>query len=607
VDRVVGLRGSAIRDPSRALIMNDAPSSSAALHLTPDERIAGVLIPIFALRTERDQGIGDTGSLRQFIDWAADAGFALVQLLPINETGGDNSPYNAISSMALDSTTLELTPEALEDLSAEDLQAELKSVDLAALRNGPVQYAVVKPLKLRLLERAFNQFERNCLQGPASGARGKAFARFQRAQKPWLETYTLFRALMEENGGSECWDRWPKEQSTARTAKSWIKKLPPERAKSLVRRRLFHAYAQWVAYNQWEAVKRYASERGVALMGDIPLGVSYFSADYFGQPEVFELGWSGGAPPEPYFKDDPFTQKWGQNWGIPVYNWGEMRKDNFAWWRQRIGGVHDLFHVFRIDHILGFYRIYSFPWRPERNAEFLPLSADEAAARTGGKLPQFKPRSDDTWDNRQANRREGEELLRMVLEAAGDTWLIGEDLGTVPDYVRPNLTSLGIAGFKIPIWEWDHRINGLLSGDNYDRLSLATYGTHDHEPLLALWNRWQQNRRQHHDEIHRLGEFAGIPHAERSGPFTESVHGHLLETLFRSNSWIAVCMITDLLARDERFNVPGTSANSNWSQRMHLMLETLTSDPACRELTARFRAMIEHAGRKAPPARSLPA
>ena len=335
-------------------------------------------------------------------------------------------------------------------------------------------------------------------------------------------------------------------------------------------------------------------------MGDIPLGVSYYSADYFAHSELFETGWYGGAPPEPYFKDDPFTQKWGQNWGIPVYDWRAMQRDNFAWWRQRVGGVRDLFHVFRIDHILGFYRIYSFPWRPERNAEFLPLTREEARERTGGRLPQFKPRDDEGWEDREANRREGEALLHMVLEAAGDTRLIGEDLGTVPDYVRPNLTALGIAGFKIPIWEPDHHTGGLLSGAEYDRLSLATFGTHDHEPLRALWGRWYSTPPEGHHELRRLSQFAGLHHDPHPPPFDANIHGELLEALFRSNSWVAVCMITDLLAREERFNVPGTAAESNWSQRMHLTVETLEEQRLHRELAEGLRAMLQRSGRHVP-------
>ena len=570
----------------------------ASPSLSPDQRIAGVLIPIFALRSEQDAGIGDTGLLRRFIDWAADAGFALVQLLPINETGGDNSPYNAISSMALDPATLKVDAEAIVDLSTGDLDEITGGGDGKGHADGPVQYARVKPLKLRLLRRAFARFEDKSRK---DATRAGQFRDFCRNNASWLDNYTLFRALMDSNGGTECWDRGPAAPPPPAPARVWEKSLPARERRNFAKTKAFFAYVQWIAYGQWETLKKYAGERGVALMGDIPLGVSYYSADFFGNPELFEQGWSGGAPPEPYFKDDPFTQKWGQNWGIPVYDWAAMRRDGFTWWRQRVRGVRDIFHVFRIDHILGFYRIYSFPWRPEQNAEFLPLSADEARARTGGRLPRFKPQGDETWDEREANRRLGEELLRMVLDAAGETRLIGEDLGVVPDYVRPSLTALGIAGFKIPIWEPDPRTGGLLPGSEYGRLSLATYGTHDHEPLAGYWNRWQQVPPDQRHELAKLARYAGLSEEEFRGPFNGRVHARLLESLFRSNSWIAVCMITDLLARDERFNVPGTSADSNWSQRMHVTLETLCGDPAHRQRAAELRATLERSGRATPP------
>ena len=567
---------------------------STLTDLTPDQRIAGVLIPLFALRSETDQGIGDVGTLRRFIRWAAAAGFTVVQLLPINETGGDNSPYNAISSMALDPTTLELTPESLPELSQEAYEAALRSINLDALRAGPVRYEPVKALKQRLLRSACERFEE------AGGSeRREDFERFQQERAGWLEGYTLFRALMERNGNSECWDRWPAEQRTIALASGWEAGLAADERETFRCERRFFAFVQWVAYRQWEALKQDAGKLGVGLMGDIPLGVSYYSADFFAAPELFETGWYGGAPPEPYFKDDAFTQKWGQNWGIPVYDWKAMQRDDFGWWRQRIGGVRDLFHLFRIDHILGFYRIYSFPWRPERNGEFLPLAREEAAARTGGRLPQFKSRDDESQENREANRDQGESLLRMVLEAAGDTRLIGEDLGTVPDYVRPNLTKLGIAGFKIPIWEPDHRTGGLLPGSEYDRLSLATFGTHDHEPLRALWNRWYADPKEGHHELRRLSHFASLSY-EPTPTFGEAVHTCLLEALFRSNSWIAICMVTDLLAREERFNVPGTSAESNWSQRMHLTVETLGSDETYRNLAQGFRESLVRSGRHVP-------
>ena len=175
-------------------------------------------------------------------------------------------------------------------------------------------------------------------------------------------------------------------------------------------------------------------------MGDIPLGVSYYSADYFGRPEGFETGWFGGAPPEPYFKDT-HSPRSGARTGVFLSTTGRRcSKDNYAWWRQRVGGVRDLFHVFRIDHILGFYRIYSFPWRPERNAEFLPLSPDEARARTGGACRDSSRAATTPRRIATPTAAMARPSCAWCSKPAGSTRLIGEDLGTVPDYVRPNLT-----------------------------------------------------------------------------------------------------------------------------------------------------------------------
>ncbi len=130
-----------------------------------------------------------------------------------------------------------------------------------------------------------------------------------------------------------------------------------------------------------------------------------------------------------------------------------MRANNFQWWRERVRGTRRIFHLFRIDHVQGFYRVYAFPWRPERNKEFLPLDQHQMLERTGGRAPHFVPRDDDTPEHREANKREGEEYLRVIMDEAGAARVAGEDLGVVPDYVRPSLQSLGIAGFKIPQWE----------------------------------------------------------------------------------------------------------------------------------------------------------
>ena len=557
--------------------------------LSPNEKLAGILAPLFALRTEDDLGIGDVNALREFILWSRGIGFRLVQLLPINETGGDNSPYNAISSSALDPTTIHLAPGSPNDLNEEAFNEVVLTVDLRALRRGPVRYDIVKPLKKKLLERAFGSFQKKLPN--------ESFNAFCTDEKSWLDDYSLFRVLMEQNGERETWDEWP--QPSLNSARQWLDSLGRNERERFEERRQFFRYVQWVAYAQWREVKTFAEEHDVALMGDIPFGVSYYSADVFAYPENFALDWSGGAPPEPYFKDDEFTQKWGQNWGIPLYHWSEMRKNNFVWWRRRVRGVKEIFHLFRIDHILGFYRIYAFPWRPIRNAEILPLTWEEMLGRTGGRFPQFAPRDDQTSDNCELNRREGEEYLRIVLEEAGATWVVGEDLGTVPTYVRPHLHSLGIAGFKIPQWE-TYPDQQPVPGSAYERLSVATFATHDHKPLRALWeeafeSKTESSAQARHD-LEQIARFAGA-HLPNEYKSYEDFFSAAFEALFRSESWLAIVMITDLLGRKDRFNVPGTATASNWSRRLHTTVRKLGGGQALREQLRVIRDLLQGSGR----------
>jgi 4-alpha-glucanotransferase len=538
--------------------------------------MAGVLVPLFALRREGDLGIGDTAALADFIRWSRRHGITLVQILPINETGADNSPYNAISSTALDPVLLRTDPVGLTDLTLQDYEAECARFDLASLRNGPVHYRKVKALKRALLWRAFENFEARSPDHPHPAG---DFDDFCRSKSAWIGDYALFRILMDRHG-SEQWDLWPEGQQEAAGARLWLEQLPPGRRDEVDRLMRFHTYVQWMAFSQWDGVKTLCDRLGVALMGDVPIGVSYYSSDVFSRREIFDLSWSGGAPPERIFKSDPFTEKWGQNWGIPHYRWDVLRERNHDWWRQRVATVRSIFHLFRIDHVLGFYRIYSFPWRPQRNAEFLPLDEDTARARCGGRLPGFLPRDDESPFNREANRAGGEVLLKMVLEEVGEHALVGEDLGVVPEYVRPSLASLGIAGFKIPLWET--RPDGsLIPGAEYERLSLATYATHDHDPLCTMWEKWRdalaraaeeggsleeaQNAR---NQMQKLLDFVGMGRLAGEVEYDDILREALLETLFQSNSWMAVAMITDLFGTSERFNVPGEVTDSNWTRRL---------------------------------------
>ena len=276
-----------------------------------------------------------------------------------------------------------------------------------------------------------------------------------------------------------------------------------------------------------------------------------------------------------------------------------MRTNNFQWWRERVCAVRHIFHLFRIDHVQGFYRIYAFPWRPQRNKEFLPLDWNQMLQRTGSRAPHFVLRDDNTPENRELNKREGEEYLRVILEEAGAGRVIGEDLGVVPEYVRPNLRSLGIAGFKIPQWE---SVNGMIiPGEAYERLSVATYATHDHEPIRALWDdafgHPTPNAEQARATIKKMALFAGLNSKIDGLDFEEDFYPAIMEALFKSNSWIAIVMITDLLVRTYRFNVPGTKANLNWTQRMQRSIAQLSSRRKERNRMRLIHELLEKTGR----------
>jgi 4-alpha-glucanotransferase len=576
--------------------------------LTPERPIAGLLAPLFALRHENDLGIGDICALREFIDWAAESGFRLVQLLPINETGNDHSPYNAISSVALDPTTIEIRPGTIPDLTEDDLAEMVNGIELRALRAGHVAYPIVKSLKVRLLERAFEHFAARSWK--KNDSRAKAFRAFCEGEKAWIEDYSLFRVLIDENNGTERWDTWPEQVQTAAKAHAWLAAQPaPTRDRiHLAQRKV--KYWQWVAWTQWRELKRHAESKDVALMGDIPFGVSYYSADCWANPEIFDLDWCGGCPPERILQEvDAFTKKWGQNWGIPLYRWDVVRKRKFDWWRQRVRKVRDVFHLFRIDHVLGVFRIYGFPWRPHLNAEFLPLTDEEAAERTKGRLPHFVNHDDDTPQHKAANCAQGEEILSILLEECGEFRLVGEDLGVVPDYVRPCLRRLNIAGFKIP--QWENEPNGsMIAGTKYERLSLATFATHDHEPLRAMWQRWMNvieaaehggpETRAERDKAWRecraMAGWCGFE-VPRLMPWSDKVHEKLLAGLLHCNSWITVLMITDLFATTQRFNIPGAVSELNWSQRLQGTPAEWRTDAGITAKLERVREMMEMAGR----------
>ncbi len=552
------------------------------MKLNPSQSLAGILEPVFAVRTEDDLGIGDTDGVRQMIDWCHRHQLNIFQTLPINEISDDNSPYNALSSHAIEPATIAISPRHVPDLSAEKFKELATPELLAKLRNGPVNYPGVKELKRKLLDAAFQNFRAQHFSKETD--RAKQFRAFLLENSEWLSDYSLFRALMEENNNLPTWDRWKPEHRTPSSAQTWLLSLPEKRRDELINKQLFFMYVQWLAFSQWQALKAYGTENKVYLMGDIPFGVGRYSADVWANRGIFDLDWSGGAPPEKVFKVDPFTEKWGQNWGIPNYRWNQLRQMNFDWWRTRVGNIQKVFHLYRIDHVLGFFRIYSFPWTPDRNAEFLPLDEHQAAAKTGGRLPGFKQFPDDSNEHKAVNQAQGEEILRVVLEGSGETTVVAEDLGVVPDYVRPTLEKLQVPGFRIPMLfrEYDGRYS---DPRQYPRLSLAQPATHDHPPLASTWAEcWRnidagkdvdQNRR----ELRHMMDFAGLTNQEPPREYTDALHEAFTRTVLQSPSWLVVFQITDVFSMTARFNTPGSVSPDNWSYRLPQTVNELDQDP----------------------------
>lgn len=538
------------------------------MNLNPNKKIAGVLMPLFSIRGELDLGIGDTSALAEAVVWAKKNGFHALQLLPINESGTSNSPYSIISAMALEPLTITTHPLWIPELEANTYKTILDSYDLETLQSGTVNYPLVRKLKRELLTAAWKNFDAAPLKSP----RSDDFQLFQTEHAWWLSDYTLYRALLEKHGNDDL-SSWEPSLHQASTARLWLEQLPPSEQQQFEKQRHFFCYVQWIAFRQWERLFSWADQHDVALIGDVPTGINRGSADIFSHPELFDSSTFGGAPPEKVFRADPFTMQWGQNWGIPLYNWKKMEEDNFSWWRSRLRHLRSLFHLIRIDHALGLFRIYSFPWKPERDAQFINLSAEEVKKMTSGRLPHFIDYDDDTPEHRNHNQQRGEMLLYCFLEEVGKNCLIAEDLGEVPSYVPDSLKKFEIPGFKIPLWTRNSQ-GMMLRPQEYPTISIATYATHDHEPFRKQWEAWQREAEVQGSSsggwktLHEMLDFVSLNQVDPMTPYEGRIHESLLKGLYATNSWLAIVMITDLFGSTQQFNIPGSPCEQNWRERI---------------------------------------
>lgn len=305
-------------------------------------RGAGVAIPVFSLRSEADFGTGDFYDIMPLVDWAVKTGQKFIQLLPVNDTTTtgawtDSYPYNAISTIALHPMYLRL--EAVGNLADPLMQAEMERMknELNALED--VDYERVNRAKALYSKALFAQ------QG-ASDMSAESFAAFFNANKNWLTPYAVFCVLRDMYGTPD-YSKW-KELSVfdAGLMADFISTHKNE-----------VDYVCWLQYHlhrQLSYVREYAHRRGVALKGDIPIGVSACSVDAWTYPGLFNLDASAGAPP------DDFSVL-GQNWGFPTYNWVAMAADGYSWWKERLRKMAEYFDAYRIDHVLGFFRIWQIP------------------------------------------------------------------------------------------------------------------------------------------------------------------------------------------------------------------------------------------------------
>ncbi|MBD0333509.1 MAG: 4-alpha-glucanotransferase, partial [Chitinophagaceae bacterium] len=306
---------------------------------------AGVAIPVFSLRSKKSFGIGEFSDIKLLVDWASQIGLRLIQLLPVNDTSAtftsrDSYPYAAISAFALHPAYINLARVAgkkNEKFISSFLKKQKKLNSLA-----DVDYEKVIQFKMHALHELYDLQENDFLKE-------EEYKDFFYANHHWLVPYAAFCYLKDKYGTSK-FQNWKKHSIFDHRE---VEKLTSPRSKNF-RKIAFWYFVQYHLHLQLKEAVIYANNKGIILKGDIPIGVYRYGCDTWTNPELYNMDQQAGAPP------DDFTAI-GQNWSFPTYNWKRMQDDNFEWWRRRFQQMSSYFDAFRIDHILGFFRIWSIP------------------------------------------------------------------------------------------------------------------------------------------------------------------------------------------------------------------------------------------------------
>jgi len=360
------------------------------------DRYAGLLVPLFSIASRRSWGIGELMDLPALGAWMSEAGFAFVQLLPLNEMAdGQNSPYSALSAMAID--PIFIAPRAVPDLQALGVEAVLSDAeraDLEAVRAAPsIDYARVRELKTSAFRAAFARFVEH--EWKPKTPRARRLQRFTERSRWWLDAYTLFRALHARFEG-RAWTEWdaPLRDRDPGALAAARAELADE-----IR---FYAYLQWLAAEQWTEARETAE---IGVFGDFPFMVSRDSADVWSRQDDFRMDASVGAPP------DAFSET-GQDWGFPAYRWPEITAGGFQWLAARARRNAEIYDAYRVDHLVGFFRTYvreieKIPWMCDDGVTFEELEHERFLAARGRNAKHGRPaavRRQDVHDRRGAGQ-----------------------------------------------------------------------------------------------------------------------------------------------------------------------------------------------------------
>ena len=471
----------------------------------PFTRSAGILLHPTSL--PGPDGIGDLGpEAYRWVDFLAESGCSLWQILPLGPTGYGDSPYQCFSAFA--GNPFLVSPALLlEDglLTSEDLAARPE------FSPESVDYGPVIQWKLTLLDSAYRRFKRS-----SSQKRKVAFEQFQAENAAWLPDFALFMAIKESQGGVS-WDNWP--APLRNRAAPALEAFSAENADAVQR----HIFRQFLFFRQWNALHAYVKQKSIQVIGDVPIFVAYDSADAWSHPDLFYFDDQGkptvvaGVPPD-YFSAT------GQLWGNPLYRWDVHRQTGYAWWIERVKAALTTVDIIRLDHFRGFTAYWEVP-------------AGEPTAEHGKWVPG-----------------PGVDLFEAIRAALGSLPIIAEDLGEITPDVIAMRNQLGLPGMKILQFAFAADPEDLFLPHNYVVNCVAYTGTHDNDTSRGWYLSAPEKER---DLVRR--------YLARSG---EDISWDMIRAVWSSVAVYTLAPLQDFLSLDTsaRMNYPGR-ASGNWTWR----------------------------------------